>query len=131
MESPTASVECAECNLLLGEVSALSRHELCALVTSLVAACHATQPHCNHPLRVSLPEIRGDTRELRIRCLHWNCRDVPSLVATCAIELVGALTLVFHTSHEGHPIELSYAGQTWASPTSLQNPPSKMIGPDP
>lgn len=125
----SASVECTECREALAEVEALSRSELCGIITSLVAACHATHPHTAHTLKACIPEVRGVERELRIRCLHWSCKDVEPLVTRCPIELVGALTLVFHTSHEGHPLEFSFDGRTWSSPTSPQSPESRRHGP--
>lgn len=126
-DSLRASVSCTECKQLLGDVDALSRSELCGLVASLVVACHAAQPHCNHVLKASLPEVCGVEHELAIRCLNEACEMMPWLVTECPIELVGALTLVFHTAHEGHPIELRYGDRSWSSPTSKTCPASRRI----
>lgn len=124
-----AIVECAHCRELLGALDGLSRSELGALVMSLLAACHAAMPHNDHSLDVRLPELRGVDRPLSIRCLHWLCKNNPPLEASVPIEMVGPLTLVFHTSHEGHPIELSYDGRRWSSPLSHQSPESRRHGP--
>lgn len=125
----SADVECTECKELLGALDGLSRSELSGLVTSLLVACHAAMPHNDHPLAVRLPEVRGVDRELSIRCLHWLCKNDAPLVARVPVELVAALTLVFHTSHEGHPIEITFDGRTWSSPLSHQSPESRRHGP--
>lgn len=111
-----ATIECIECREALAALPSLSRSELCGVIESLVAACHAARPHCSHALRLAIDNTQGVERELTIRCKAKNCARAPALVTTCPVELVGALTLVFHTAHEGHPIELTYDGRTWSSP---------------
>ena len=115
-EALTASVECIECRRALGELTALSRSELCGVVASLVVAAHAAQPHCSHPLRVVLDDVKAIEHELTIRCLSRHCTNQPPYVVTCPIEIVAAIAVIFHTSHEGHPFELTYNGRTWTSP---------------
>ena len=117
MAELSASVECIDCQKALGALPSLSRHELCGVIESLLVASHAAQPHCNHALRAVVEGASGVERELTIRCKHRHCAaTVPPFVVMCPIELVGALTIVFHASHEGHPLELTYDGRTWSSP---------------
>lgn len=76
--------------------------------------------HSNHPgkeVRVTWPDHYGlPLFQLKLTCLR--CGDIPAAHREwmCPQELVSALTLVFHTSHEGHPIKLEYMGMTWESP---------------
>lgn len=107
-----ATVECVDCAAVLAELSTLEQTEA-GLIESLVAASHATRPHCSHKLRLRLSEVTGIERELSIQCL--TCKG-PPWITTVPIELVGALTLVFHTAHEGHPLQLTYDGRSWSSP---------------
>lgn len=85
-------------------------------LASAVAAFHAGPPHCPHT--VEIQQLEGipvtEEKEFYIRCLR--CEGIRELRTTIPKEMVAALTLLFHTSHEGHPIEIQWNGRTWRSP---------------
>lgn len=117
-----AVLDCVPCKKRLSEAKADTYEELCYALQPLIVAAHATEAHIQHEITFRLvgtseiPEL--DTDELFIRCLAPNCRRTKVTMRTRApLPLVGALTLVFHTAHEGHPLELTYRGRTWRSPT--------------
>ena len=116
-----ATVSCSTCGKMEEvTVEAPTLAELGEILTSLLVACHATPPHCPHKLKV---EFSGQDhvvqeRELLIRCISTRCDESleKELRTTVPRELIGAMTLLFHTSHEGHPMEISYGGRSWRSP---------------
>lgn len=116
-----AIIECVDCKKRLNQVKADTYEQLCFALQPVIIATHATQPHVEHELSFrivgspELPKLKED--ELFIRCLFPKCRKAKTTMQTrVPLELVGAATLVFHTAHEGHPLELTYAGRTWRSP---------------
>jgi hypothetical protein len=112
-----AQIACLKCQAVLGEVSSDRVEDLAALTASLAVACHAAQPHTNHALSLTTPtREHAIERELSIRCLAPGCKESPPLVTTCPIELVAAITIVFHAAHEGHSLELRYGDRMWSSP---------------
>lgn len=119
-----ATLSCSICEgtdkAVHGEVNAASLADLGPLLTSLVVAWHATPPHCPHPIKIEFAEELRPEVELIVRCIGPQCHSpqFKELKTSCPRELVGALTLMFHTSHEGHPIEIVYDGRTWRSPVA-------------
>ena len=106
-------VRCVECDRIIastGEVMGLF---------SLLIACHATYPHTSHTFELvsEMPYV-GPKHPLVIECLHPKCPVTTGrMIELVPIELVGALTLVFHSSHEGHRIRVTYGDDyDWQSP---------------
>ena len=100
-------------------LDAASLGELGPLLASLIIACHATMPHCPHELLARFDgqlDAHELEHELVIRCLHPGCSDAETTRTHCPRELVAALTILHHTAHEGHPLELRYGNRTWRSP---------------
>jgi len=113
----TAKVRCAVCGYALATKQYPSLREMLYGSQGLVVSCHATEPHCQHQLELSFdPPQALVGGELIIECLHSGCRSKDPWRTKAPLELVGALTLLFHTAHEGHSLKLSYAGQTWQTP---------------
>lgn len=124
-----AVVECVDCKKRIDEVKADTYEELCYALQPIIVSAHATEAHIKHSIDfriVGTSEIpQLEDNELFIRCLFPNCRKAKTTLQTrVPLPMVGALTLVFHTSHEGHPLELTYRGRTWRSPVqaTAQNP---------
>jgi len=117
-----ARISCAVCEgtdkAVSGEVAAPTLTELGPLLTAIVVAWHATPPHCPHQLKIEFSEELRPDVDLVIRCVGAQCHSPQfrEFKTKCPRELVGALTLLFHTSHEGHPIEIVYDGRSWRSP---------------
>lgn len=106
-------VRCVECDRVIART-----HEPMGLF-SLLIACHATVPHTSHTFEVvsSMP-YAGPKYPLVIECLHPRCPVATGrMIELVPIELVGPLTLVFHSSHEGHRIRVNYGDEyEWMSP---------------
>lgn len=86
---------------------------------SALVTCHAAVPHCQHHFAIEIdPESCEDGKTLKIECVEQrNCKmEKVRTWENVPLELVGALTLVFHTSHEGHPLRVKYGDDVWASP---------------
>ncbi len=98
------------------DLEASTLRELGAILTSALVSFHACQPHCSHEIKIELEDDVATDKELHIRCFKEACDAVREIRTACPIELVGALTLMFHTTHEGHPIEITFDGRTWKSP---------------
>lgn len=62
-------------------------------------------------------DTKGERKELQLRCLAKHCTKGKTWSGKVPIELVGAMTIMFHTGHEGHPLEIMYDGETWSTPT--------------
>jgi len=116
------TISCKTCGKKLASTKARSYRDMCFALQPLLVSCHATVPHCPHTLEFS---IAGAPREheleeaddLLIRCLSPACvKQDLHLLTRAPIELVGALTLMFHTSHEGHGMEIKYGSHVWTSP---------------
>lgn len=79
---------------------------------------HTSPPHVNHPLYI-LVDGEGSVsdegeHEIMIRCLQCDGSQPYHKAAHRApLALVGALTLMLHTRHEGHPIELTVDGMKY------------------
>ena len=100
-------------------VEASSRAALPAIVAGAVLGLHATKPHSEHVVTFTLDDWPAPTVSLEVECLASGCADrgnVVLLETRCALELVPAIALVFHTSHEGHPLRLRVDGDEWTSP---------------
>lgn len=112
----TAKIKCTQCNRPLTKQSFETYKELAFGMQALIVACHAAMPHCNHQLEFKVegdPEY-PDAHELEITCQAVGCRTKKiSQKSTVPIELVGAMLLIFHTGHEGHPLEVTYNGERW------------------
>jgi hypothetical protein len=106
------------CHQAAMELEVETLREMGPILTSAIAAFHAAQPHCSHPISIEMESVPSD-KELHIRCFKEHCDAVREMRTTCPIELVGALTLCFHTSHEGHPIEITFDGRRWCSSVAL------------
>jgi hypothetical protein len=122
--SMKAIISCRQCagtdKAVRGEVEAATLIELGPLLTALVVAFHATPPHCPHPMEIEfVPEPPAEV-DFAVRCLDPRCHSptIKELRTRCHREMIGALTLMFHTSHEGHPIEIECDGRSWRSPVA-------------
>jgi len=121
-----AEVRCKPCGLVIGELERPTLGELGAELAAVLVGCHARHPHCRHELEL---EIGGDVArlpgaseplvELELVCLG----DGQKFHTRAPRWLVGALTLVFHTSHEGHPLELVVDGRRWRCTGEVREPP--------
>lgn len=119
-----AIVFCEQCQntekAVRGEVEADTLEELGPLLTAVVVSFHSTPPHCPHPMKIAFvdparPEVLVTWRCLDPRCSPNGNREMKERIPR---EMIGAMTLVFHTSHEGHPIEIEYGGRSWRSPVA-------------
>ena len=81
-----------------------------SLLGAVIVSCHATQPHCgNHKLVISTDSlVKGNnSHELYIKCTGPSCGSfIKEVRYTTYLELMSALTIAFHTEHEGHPLEI-------------------------
>lgn len=102
-----------ECGRAEMVVEADTLADLGPMLTSAVVAFHAGPPHCPHTIAIEMEEMAGD-KEFYIRCLR--CEGVREMKTMAPKEMIGALTLLFHTAHEGHGIEIVYDGKKWRSP---------------
>ena len=102
-----------------GEISTVRADNSRDLEQSLAGAlvgCHAIHPSC--ALTAHFEEDAAPVRprrDLVITCLAGPC-ELRTVTHHVPIELVGAMTLLFHTAHEGHPLRLEYDGEAWESP---------------
>lgn len=91
-------------------------YELGPLVSAALVAFHATPPHCPHEICLSFednyPEKPKGSNILIVKCL--KCGTSQQTLAP--IELVSAIVICFHASHEAHPLEFTYGGRTVRSP---------------
>lgn len=120
----TASISCTDPQCISGRGGkALTSQkfstykELAFGIQALLVGCHAVVPHCNHQLDLRITgEPESERHELVIACEATACR-LKKIKAThhVPIELVGAMVLIFHTGHEGHPLRVWYAGEEWAT----------------
>lgn len=119
-----AIVSCALCEgtpkAVRGEAEAATLEELGPLLTAVVVSFHSTPPHCPHPMKIDFVDPARSDVVFTLRCIDPRCapNQGREMTTRCPRELIGALTLVFHTSHEGHPIEIEYEGRTWRSPVA-------------
>lgn len=93
--------------------------ELGEVASGLLLAGHVADNHAGHALELTLqdvPEPKGCT--LKLRCLYPGCTrgELVQTHSECPPWMVGALTICFHTSHEGHPLEVTFNDRTWRSP---------------
>lgn len=124
MLSVKATICCENCQ---GTSEAISRtveaptKDLGSILSALLVAWHATPPHCPHRMRIEFEDSAAEPRETHevvVRCLKPGCENAPPVTrAVVPIELVGAIVISHHTSHEAHPLEFSYNGDTFRSPT--------------
>jgi hypothetical protein len=120
-----AMLEC-ECGHV-ETVDAETSMELCAQSLAVGVAMHACKAHQAHKVQLRLePETarsllgEGARKHLHIECLAGGCSDraTPTQLDAGLVpaELIGALALCFHTSHEGHPFRITWGDQSWESP---------------
>lgn len=110
----TFTITCYTCqNALVGQAT-LEPHE----VMSWMLKYHEVAPHIRHAFKVLVDEQESVTdgpHKVAIKCLL--CYPYPEKQAMsyrehkAPLELVGALTLMMHTRHEGHPLEVAIDGQ--------------------
>ena len=105
-------VVCASCDgaVVAGPLE-LSDPEL---IGTLLLAAHAAPPHVGpHKLEVridgAVPAAAPGLKELRVRCLQCQAPELVQQVEHPG--LVSAVVVAFHTSHEGHALEIHYDGK--------------------
>lgn len=111
-----ATVTCT-CGKVAQTVEATTLADLGQVLTSLLVAVHATSPHEVHGLSFEIDH--GNfviEHELVLQCLRKGCDRDREMRVMVPYVLVGAMTLVFHTAHEGHRLAMSYDGRSWESP---------------
>lgn len=123
-KSLVASVRCEHCARVVLKASADTWRELAYAMQTLLLATHATRPHTEHRLTFKIEgEALSEEGEplteqpYRIECLDKTCKREKVSAGTAPIELMGALALAHHTSHEGHAIKLTWGSRTWTSPS--------------
>lgn len=107
-----------ECGRAEMVVEAPTLKDLGPALSSAVVAFHAGPPHCPHTIQVEMEDNGSgeDYKDFYIRCLR--CEGIRELRTRAPKEMLGALTLLFHTAHEGHGIEIIYDGNMWRSPSA-------------
>lgn len=110
-----AVITCS-CGKATKEVEADTLANLGEAIMSQVVAMHATSPHEVHGMSVDVDHGGKVERELVLKCIRDRCDREREMRVMVPWELVGAMTLLFHTAHEGHRLEMSYDGRTWTSP---------------
>jgi len=114
-----ASIIDEETNERLAKVTATSWYELTREMESLIVAAHAALPKSKLKFQLDGEPEFDQSKHFKARCLHPSCdRAKVQLEDKIPIELVGMMTLIFHTAHEGHPMEVTFDGRTWRSPVS-------------
>jgi len=116
-------VYCLDCDKEINELEDYDFMSLAQKGASMIIGCHASKEHCSHSLKFTIhgPKMQDKNKKrLKIECLHNNCiRKKDKFIETdVPIELVSAITIAFHSSHEGHRLKLTYDGETWESPES-------------
>lgn len=109
-----ATITCS-CGLT-SEVEAPDLEALGVAISAATLAIHVTSPHEVHGVSVDIDSRASTEHELVLQCLRDGCERTREMRVMVPYSLVGALTLVFHTSHEGHRLLMSYDGKTWESP---------------
>ena len=110
-----ATIRCS-CGKATQDVDTPSLADLGEMVSAVMVGMHATSPHEVHGMEVEVDHGPGPQHELVIQCLRKGCEREREMRVTVPYVLVGAMTLVFHTAHEGHRLALSYDGRHWESP---------------
>lgn len=85
----------------------------------LLISSHAKSTHVTHQLafKIEGEEASSEPKTLEIQCASVACRaDTKSWSGKVPIELVGAMTIMFHTGHEGHPLRIIWDGEAWETP---------------
>ena len=118
-----AIVRCTVCaNKRLAEVETQTIEAMLLFkLPSLLIACHAATPHCPHELSFEFEgvpiKLKSEEKALTLKCLFPSCAKANTIMETsCPKEMVTALTICFHSAHEGHPMEIVYDGRAWRSP---------------
>jgi hypothetical protein len=111
-----------------GEVEVVEEEEpaiAAALAQAALLRWHATRAHDTFELRI---EGDDETHTLQISCPQCRVTQEQELEPW----FVGAAALAFHTSHEGHPLRIEYAGRVLTSPPRNSGHATAMpIGPMP
>jgi len=121
------AVHCDTCEKLLGETRTEDVNS--PLATAFLALAHFTLPHsASHKLRLlidgrDLQALDGE-HHIELRCLHAQCAHRHDRIAstTAPAWLVSAMAIVFHASHEGHPLQLIVDGKLWWPTTATGTP---------
>src|SRR5687767_6452614 len=91
------------------------------LLGALIVSCHASSPHSgNHKLigKIDGMENINSSVNLHIKCIGPNCGAARKEVQySTLMALVSALTIAFHTEHEGHPLQIVIDGKQIHPPT--------------
>jgi hypothetical protein len=105
------------CGKVTTEVEAPTLADLGQVIAGTLVTIHATSPHEVHAMTFHVEDTPPMVeRELVLQCLRKGCEREREMKVMVPYVLVGAMTLVFHTAHEGHRMSLSYDGKTWESP---------------
>jgi hypothetical protein len=101
----------------VAKVTGETYRDVCMNLQPMLIAVHAARPKAKLRFVIDGEQDMDGATLFRARCLYPGCaKQKLQLESRIPPELVGALTLVFHTSHEGHPIELRYGDHVWRSP---------------
>ena len=108
----------------LAKITAPNWRELCFKMESLIVAAHAAAPKSTLKFHIDGHQALVNSKTLHIECLNDSCvkASAPQLDENVPLELVGAMTLVFHTAHEGHRLSVVYDGVKWQSPLVRPEP---------
>lgn len=108
-------VLCVQCDKMpvIGEKDLLPEETMPWLLN-----LHTSPPHVNHALYIQVDgeeSVKDEgEHEIIIRCLQCDgSQPYHKAVHRAPMELVGALTLMLHTRHEGHPLELTVDGRKY------------------
>lgn len=97
----------------ISTVDAETQQALEQVLSGALVGCHAAHPRCT----LSFQFLQPPSQDRLIDHLSISCKQCNMTVEhDVEVELVGALTLVFHTAHEGHGLILRYGDRTWESP---------------
>jgi hypothetical protein len=117
------TITCTKCKMNVGVLDL----EDPRLVAAGLVMAHGGAPHSGHHTLeayvdgVDVASASGDV-EVTIKCLQLTtCKDRPPSVFRVRSEWVPAVALLHHTSHEGHPFEMTIDGKLY----SLPQPPLK------
>jgi hypothetical protein len=115
------TVACTTCRVSLGSVDLESPN----FIDAILVMCHTVMPHTGaHALTATVDDAKlgaqGDVHVV-IKCLQQGCAKKPPSEFRVPKEYVGAVTLLHHSAHEAHPMELSVDGVMLKLPTN--NPP--------
>lgn len=114
-------IVCHSCNgKTLQTFEAPDPWTLLMMAESAVLGNHVCPPHAaSHHLRVvlegPLDVLKGLKHPLRIQCFQPNCRVERVMRTECEPWFVNSAAIAFHSSHEGHKMQITYGTgeKTW------------------